>query len=72
VSDQSENLNSERVADDILRGATQIAAELGVKPEDVYYLARVRKYPIARLGKILIASKQQLRRAHRAMTQRPA
>jgi hypothetical protein len=39
VSDQSENLNSERVADDILRGATQIAAELGVKPEDVYYLA---------------------------------
>ena len=68
MSEQPEKPNEERVADDILRGAAEIAAELGCEPTDVYYLHRMRRYPISKLGKILIASRRQLRRAHRTLT----
>jgi hypothetical protein len=68
MSDQSEKPTEERVADDILRGAAEIAAELGVEPMDVYYLHKTKRYPISKLGKILIASRRQLRRTHRALT----
>lgn len=73
MSEQSEEKpNSERVADDVLRGAQAIGDELGVNPEDVYYLHKTQKYPIGKLGKTLIASRQQLRRHHRALTKKPA
>jgi hypothetical protein len=73
MSDQSEKPSSdESVGDDILRGAIEIRAELRMKPEDVYYAAKHGLYPITRLGKTLIASRKQLRRYHRALTQKPA
>jgi hypothetical protein len=66
--EQPEKPNEERVADDILRGAAAIAAELGCGREGVYYLHRMQRYPISKLGKMLIASRRQLRRAHRILT----
>jgi hypothetical protein len=58
----------ETVATDVLRGAREIAGELGVTESEVYYFAKTKRYPIARLGKTLIASRKQLRRAHRNLT----
>ena len=74
MSEQSEEKpNSERVADDVLRGAQAIGEmSWGCNPEDVYYLHKTQKYPIGKLGKTLIASRQQLRRHHRALTKKPA
>ena len=70
-SEKSENQsNDESVADDILRGAIPIGAELGIKPANIPYIVRTGKYPIAKLGKIYIASRRELRRAHRAMTRK--
>ena len=63
LDDQSDN---ERFAADLLRGAVAIAAylnELGetdVKPGNVYYIKKCQKYPIGRHGGELIASKRQL------------
>jgi hypothetical protein len=69
--DQSEN--DQRFAADLLRGSVRIAAflrELGedVKPEDIYYIRRSRKYPIGRHGRDLIASKRQLTRHARKIS----
>ena len=72
--------NDDRVADDILRGAVAIGDELNLKPQAVYYLyakqerakrkgnAAEEQYPITKLGKILVASRRGLRRAHRRIT----
>ena len=59
---------TERVADDLLLGANAIAEELGVDVNAVYYLSRMRRLPIGRLGKNLIASRRKLRRAAQALT----
>jgi hypothetical protein len=73
MSDQSEKPNGdESVADDVLRGAVAIGAELGVEPADVYYIRKTQKYPIGKSGKTLIASRQELRRHHRTTTQKSA
>jgi len=67
--DQPEKSSDEEdVAADLLKGAAKIAAFLGVETSMVYYLHKCKRYPIGRLGKTLIASKRQLRRAHRTMT----
>jgi hypothetical protein len=58
----------ERIADDLIVGATAIAAELGVNRHAVYYLAARRLLPIGRLGKSLIASRKKLQRALSAST----
>lgn len=69
MSDPSEKpSDDERVADDLLKGVAEIAAFLGVETSEVYYLAKCKRYPFGRLGKLLVASKRQLRRAHRVMT----
>jgi hypothetical protein len=59
TEDQSEK-SSERLADDLLRGARRIGNFLGVTEDAVYYLRRSQKWPIAKMGKELIASKRQL------------
>ena len=69
MSDQAEKSSDEEdVAADLLKGAAMIGAFLGVDTSEVYYLHKCKRYPIGKLGKILIASKRQLRRAHRVMT----
>jgi hypothetical protein len=58
----------ERLADDLLVGAAAIAHELGVTEEAVYYLHRMKRLPIGKLGKNLFASRSKLRRATQALT----
>lgn len=58
----------ERLADDLLIGATAISEELGVPRHDVYYLFKTKRLPIGKLGKNLIASRRKLRRAAEALT----
>jgi hypothetical protein len=74
--------NDERVADDVLRGAAAIADELGTTEEQIYYEHAKREkarrsgdaekvaktYPIVRVGKLLMASRRELRRTHRNFT----
>jgi hypothetical protein len=58
----------DRVADDLLVGATRIAQELGVSVRAVYLLRQTNRLPIRKLGKNLIASRGQLRRAFKVLT----
>jgi len=58
----------ERIADDLLIGAAAIAEELGITPMQVYHWARLKRLPIGRIGKNLIASRRQLQRAFAALT----
>jgi hypothetical protein len=72
----------ERVADDILRGAEEIGGELGITAEEVYYIysklqeairegdvkAAAATYPITKLNGKLVASRRELRRAHKRIT----
>jgi hypothetical protein len=64
---QREQDARERIADDLLIGARAIADELGVPQASVYYLARIKRLPIGRLGRNLIASRAKLRRAAMAL-----
>jgi hypothetical protein len=51
-------------SDDLLWGAQAIADFLGVSVDRVYYLIRVRRLPIAKLGrKTVVASRKKLQRA---------
>jgi hypothetical protein len=59
---------AERLADDLLIGWRQIAAELGCSRRQVYYLVETQKLPIGKFGKSLIASRAKLRRAANALT----
>jgi hypothetical protein len=59
--------HDEPVANDLLVGATAIAAELGLSETAVYHLARTKRLPIGRLGRNLIASRKRLRRAALAL-----
>jgi hypothetical protein len=57
-----------RLADDLLNGAREIAEFLGTNEREVYHLAKTKRLPIGRLGKKLIASRAQLRRATLKLT----
>jgi hypothetical protein len=59
---------AERLADDLLIGAPAIAAELGCSKRQVYYFVEMKKLPIGKFGKNLIASRAKLRRAADALT----
>jgi len=59
---------ADRLADDLLNGAGEIAEFLGTNPREVYWLAKTKRLPIGRLGRKLIASRNQLRRAAKALT----
>jgi hypothetical protein len=58
----------QKLADDLLLGARAIADELGVDEHAVYYLAKMKRLPIGKLGKNLIASRTTLRRFALALT----
>jgi hypothetical protein len=53
---------ADRLADDLLNGAAEIAEFLGTNTREVYLLAQTKRLPIGRLGRKLIASKRQLTR----------
>lgn len=55
------------LAEDLLIGAAAIGQELGRKKAAVYHLHRTRRLPIGKLGKNLIASRRELRRAALAL-----
>jgi len=59
---------ADRLADDLLNGAAEIADFLGTNTREVYLLAKTKRLPIGRLGKKLIASRAGLRRAAKALT----
>jgi len=59
---------AERLADDILYGAGEIAEFLGVTEMQVYHLARKKRIPVGKLGKTLVASKRALKRAIGSLT----
>ena len=59
--------------DDLLDGGAKIALflqELGLQANirEVYHLHKTKRLPIGRLGRKLIASRSQLRRAAKALT----
>jgi hypothetical protein len=64
----SPTFEQQKLADDLLLGARAIADELGVDQHAVYYLAKMKRLPIGKLGKNLIASRTTLRRAALALT----
>ena len=59
----SKDIAKQRLADDLLTGAAAIAEELGTTRRQVYHLAKTKRVPIGRWGRILVASKKELRRA---------
>lgn len=63
-----EAAQADRLADDLLDGGAEIAAFLGTNVREVYHLAKTKRLPIGRLGRKLIASRNQLRRATKALT----
>jgi hypothetical protein len=58
----------DRLADDLLDGGAKIAEFLGTNTREVYHLHKTGRLPIGRLGRKLIASRSQLRRAAKALT----
>jgi hypothetical protein len=66
MSEQSPHTDDESsVADDKLRGAIAIGAEIREKPHRVYYLWSQGRLPgVYKDGRDLIGSKQALRRTH--------
>jgi hypothetical protein len=54
---------AERLADDLLYGASAIADFLGVTEMQVYHWVRKDRIPVGKMGKTLIASRRQLRKA---------
>ena len=65
---ENPNPPQDRVGDDLLIGASAIAAEMKMKEHEVYYAHRKKLLPIGKLGKLLIASKVKLRRTARNLT----
>ena len=59
---------ADRLADDLLNGATEIAEFLGTNAREVYHLHKTKRLPIGRLGRKLIASRRRLTRAAKALT----
>jgi hypothetical protein len=68
MDEQEAAKRADRVADDLLNGAAEIAEFLGTNTREVYHLRQTQRLPIAKLGKKLIASRNQLRRATKALT----
>jgi hypothetical protein len=68
MDNQKDARPADRLADDLLNGATAIAEFLGTNEREVYHLHKTKRLPIGRLGRKLIGSRAQLRRAYRALT----
>jgi len=63
-----DTIEKERLADDILYGAAEIARFIGVSEMQVYHLARKKRIPVGKLGKTLVASRRALKRALTQLT----
>ena len=59
---------SEVLAADLLNGGAEIAEFLGCNTREVYHLHKTGRLPIGRLGRKLITSRSQLRRAAKILT----
>jgi hypothetical protein len=59
----SDDINKQRIADDLLWGAASIGEEIGRTEAEVYNLHRAKRIPIGKCGKTLIASRKALKRA---------
>jgi hypothetical protein len=59
---------ADRLAADLLNGGAEIAEFLGCPLREVYHLAKTKRLPIGHMGRKLIASRSQLRRAAKALT----
>jgi hypothetical protein len=59
---------SDRLADDLLHGAAEIAEFLGTNTREIYLLAQTKRVPIGRLGRKLFASKRALSRSVEKLT----
>lgn len=68
ITDKDTAKPTDRLADDLLSGAAEIAEFLGTNTREIYWLAKTKRLPIGRLGRKLIASRSQLRRAAKALT----
>jgi hypothetical protein len=68
MEDNNAVKQSDRLADDLLYGGTEIAEFLGMTLREVYHLAKTQQLPIGRLGRNLLASRSGLRRAAKAKT----
>jgi hypothetical protein len=68
MDDQQTAKRADLLADDLLSGAAEIAEFLGTNPREVYHLVKTQRLPIGRLGRKLLASRSQLRRAAKALT----
>jgi hypothetical protein len=68
MMDKEAAKQSETLAADLLNGGAEIAAFLGCNTREVYHLHKTGRLPIGRLGRKLIASRNQLRRAAKALT----
>lgn len=55
--DSTKSLN---LADDLLRGADEIAAFTGTKRRQVYHLAQTSRLPVFKIGSILCARKSRI------------
>jgi hypothetical protein len=68
MDEQEAARRADRLADDLLSGAAEIAEFLGTNVREIYHLAQTQRLPIGRLGRKLIASRSQLRRAAKTIT----
>ena len=68
MENQEAAKQADRLADDLLNGAAEIAAFLGTNTREIYHLHKTKRLPIGRLGRKLIATRSQLRRAAKALT----
>jgi hypothetical protein len=72
--DTNQDEGGERLAGDLLVGATRIAEHISfligepVDEDDVYYFRRAGKWPIGKYGAELIASRQKLNRHAQKIT----
>ena len=51
------------LAADLLHGACEIAAYLGISERETYYAIEAGHIPVKRMGRLIVASKSVLRRA---------
>jgi hypothetical protein len=68
MSNPNHNDGDARPADDLLVGARAIGDFIGRNEDEVYYLARTKKWPIGRDGVQLVASKKRLARHAQKIT----
>lgn len=67
ITQEDAERQGKRLADDLLRGAREIGDYIGLSEDAVYHAHRMKKLPIGKFGKELIAFKSKLERAMRGL-----